>query len=423
MGDIIKLRPAHSRFQDSSEAIFRDGTRLDKGVLITTDFLERNEKALRRYYQECTAYPDIWLDTIRSSEVHFEFFPYQRLFLRAMMRYNKIFITACRAASKTFLSILGKYLQCVFVPGHVAAIVAPNKQQATKVTKEKLTQIWTVWPLLEKELESYKASNDYLECKFKNGSTLSVVGALDSSRGLRTHSVFIDEARDQNGDDINNIIIPQMNVSRRLPNGKINPQEIINTQIIYATSAGTKSSYSYAALIDTFESAVIDPKRYFVMGLDYRIPLMHGLLNADLVRDVRLGSSYNEASFAAEYLSSWQGGGEDSWYDFGKLSKYRTIKNPEWSAKYGETANVYYLISVDIGRKHDQTVVTVFRVNIREGRYYSTVVYIEVLGLTAERRTFTQQAIDLKRIISRFNPREVVIDVNGLGRPVPKQNF
>lgn len=301
MGDIIKLRPAQSRFQDNSVAAFRDGTRLDKGVLITTEFLERNEKTLRRYYQECTAYPDIYLDTIRSSEVHFEFFPYQRLFLRAMMRYNKIFITACRAASKTFLSILGKYMQCVFVPGHVAAIVAPNKQQATKVTKEKLTQIWTIWPLLEKELESYKASNDYLECKFKNGSTLSVVGALDSSRGLRTHSVFIDEARDQNGDDINNIIIPQMNVSRRLPSGKINPQEVINTQIIYATSAGTKSSYSYAALIDTFESAVIDPKRYFVMGLDYRIPLMHGLLNADLVRDVRLGSSYNEASFAAEY--------------------------------------------------------------------------------------------------------------------------
>lgn len=122
-------------------------------------------------------------------------------------------------------------------------------------------------------------------------------------------------------------------------------------------------------------------------------------------------------------LSSWQGGGEDSWYDFGKLSKYRTIKNPEWSAKYGETANVYYLISVDVGRKHDQTVVTVFRVNIRDGRYYCTVVYIEVLGLTAERRTFTQQSIDLKRIISRFNPREVVIDVNGLGRPVPKQIF
>lgn len=119
-------------------------------------------------------------------------------------------------------------------------------------------------------------------------------------------------------------------------------------------------------------------------------------------------------------LSSWQGGGEDSWYDFGKLSKYRTIKNPEWEAKYEENSNLYYEVAVDVGRKHDQTVVTVFRVNVREGRHFSTLVYIEVLGRTAKARTFTQQTIDIKRIISRFNPREVVIDVNGLGETAPK---
>lgn len=94
-----------------------------------------------------------------------------------MMRYNKIFITACRAASKTFLSILGKYLQCMVIPGHVAAIVAPNVKQAVKVTTEKLNEIWKFWPLLEKELEYCKKSNDYVECKFRNGSSLSVVGA------------------------------------------------------------------------------------------------------------------------------------------------------------------------------------------------------------------------------------------------------
>lgn len=339
-----------------------------------------------------------------------------------MMRYNKIFITACRAASKTFLSILGKYLQCMIIPGHVAAIVAPGIKQAVKVTSEKLNEIWKFWPLLEKELEYYRKSNDYIECKFKNGSSLSVVGALDSSRGLRTHSVFIDEARDQDGNDINNIIIPQMNVSRRMASGKINPYEPTNTQIIYATSAGVKSSYAYAALIDMLKNAIISPKTYFVFGMDYRIPLMHGLLDKNLIQDIKMNSSYTDASFAAEYLSSWQGGGEESWYDFGKLSKYRTIKNPEWVAKYNESSNLYYEVAVDIGRKHDQTVATVFRVNVRDGRHYATVVYIEVLGRTAQARTFTQQTIDIKRIISCFNPREVVIDVNGLGGLRPNKS-
>ena len=40
-----------------------------------------------------------------------------------------------------------------------------------------------------------------------------------------------------------------------MDNGLINPYEKINTQVIYATSAGTKASFAYEALIDTFEKA------------------------------------------------------------------------------------------------------------------------------------------------------------------------
>ena len=38
-----------------------------------------------------------------------------------------------------------------------------------------------------------------------------------------------------------------------------------------------------------------------------------------------------------------------------------------------------------------------------------------MLARTAESKTFTQQAIDIKKIIRDFQPREVVIDTNGLG--------
>lgn len=111
------------------------------------------------------------------------------------MRYTKIFITAARATSKTFLSILAKYLQCIFLPNHVGSIVAPNKQQAAKISKQKIEEIWRIWPLLEKEVEKYNFGKDYVDLFFKNGSRLSVVGALDSDRGIRTHSTLIDEAR------------------------------------------------------------------------------------------------------------------------------------------------------------------------------------------------------------------------------------
>lgn len=62
----------------------------------------------------------------------------------------------------------------------------------------------------------------------------------------------------------------------------------------------------------------------------------------------------------------------------------------------------------------DSTVACVFRVNIKDGKYYSTLVDIEVLGKTAETKTFTQQAIDIKLLAEKYNPKEILIDTNGL---------
>lgn len=414
MAAIQLMNPDQATFS-SINRLYHDGIELEKGVVLTPSFLERNEDLIANCIQTWSAYPDIYLDLITPEDSNFVLFPYQRIFLRACMRYTNIFITAARATSKTFLSILAKYLQCMFLPNHVGSIVAPNKQQASKITKQKIEEIWRLWPLLEKEIEKSNFGKDYVDLFFKNGSRLSVVGALDSDRGIRTHATLIDEARDQDGDAISEIILPQMNVSRRMSNGLVNPSEPINTQVIYASSAGTKSSFAYAALIDTFERAIIDPKSSFCIGLDYRIPAQHGLIDAKYVQGLKLSPSYNETTFAAEYLGSWLGGSDESWFDFERLVKYRKIKNPEWTQKFKEDSKVFYLISVDVGRLHDQTVACIFRVNIRDDKYYATLVNLFVLGRQAEKKTFVQQAIDLKHLIEIYNPREVVIDCNGLG--------
>lgn len=421
MSNVITLRDPSAASFNARERVFRDGIELDKGVVITEQWLQKNEELLYDSWCIFSAYPDIYLDIIKPQDSNFNLFPYQRMFLRACMRYTTIYITAARATSKTFLSILAKYLQCVFVPGHIGSIVAPNKNQAAKISKQKIEEIWRIWPLLKNELEVYNSEphanfgKDYCDLFFKNGSRLSIVGALDSDRGIRTHATLIDETRDQDGDMISEVILPQMNVSRRMANGLVNPYEKINTQVIYATSAGMKSSFAYEALIDTFEKAIIDPEHNFCIGLDYRIPVLHGLIDAKYVRNLKLSPSYNEITFASEYMGTWMGGSDESWFNFEKISKYRKIKNPEWKQKFRGEPNTFYLISVDVGRLSDQTVACIWRVNIRDNKYYSTLVNIYVLGRQAETKTFVQQAIDLKKLIEKYQPREVVIDCNGLG--------
>jgi len=114
-------------------------------------------------------------------------------------------------------------------------------------------------------------------------------------------------------------------------------------------------------------------------------------------------------------MGVWLGGSEESWFNFEKLSKYRKIKNPEWKQKFRGDSNVFYLIATDVGRLSDQTVACIFRVNVRDNKFYSTLVNLFVIGRQADTKSFDQQAIELKRLIRDYNPREVVIDTNGLG--------
>jgi hypothetical protein len=66
---------------------------------------------------------------------------------------------------------------------------------------------------------------DYITLTFKNHSVLDIVGALDSTRGGRRNAGLIDEVRDHDADALNSVVIPLLNVARRMPNGEVNPYE------------------------------------------------------------------------------------------------------------------------------------------------------------------------------------------------------
>ena len=399
----------------------RDGTEVEKGVVLTEEYLKAHEDNLRELIDLYTAYPDIYLDTIKPADSTFELFFYQRIVLRAIMRYKEVYVTACRAFSKSFITILAIFLQCIFMPGTKRFICAPNKNQSAQIAKEKIFEIYEKWPLLKKEVIGGDVldtpgnfGKDYVTIKFRNGSQFDVVGALDSQRGGRRHGGLIDEIRDHDEVAINEIVLPLMNVSRRLPDNTVNDREP-NQQTLCMTSAGVKTSFAYDKLIDMFENAIIDPNSSFVFGCDYRVPALHGLLDKTYINKLKMSPSYNEESFAREYMSIWSGSSDESWFNYDKLTKYRKIKNPEMHSKNKLNANEFYLLSVDVGRLNDQTVCCVFRVNIVQDRYVATLVNLYVLGRTPATKPFSIQARDLKMIIKDYNPKEVIIDTNGLG--------
>lgn len=259
----------------------------------------------------------------------------------------------CRAFSKSFISILAMFLQCMFIPGTRRFICAPAKRQGAEIAKEKLTEIFNKWPLLRKEVIGGDVEDtpgnygkDYVLLKFRNGSTFEVSGALESTRGQRKHGGLIDEVRDHDEGPISEIVLPLLNVSRRMANNQVNPKEP-NQQTIFATSAGSKASFAYDKLISVFENSIINPDTSFSFGCDYRVPMMHGLIDKKFVNNLKMDPSFNEASFAKEYLSIWDGASEDSWFNFTKLEQHRKIKNPEFHEKNRAGSNQFYFISVN----------------------------------------------------------------------------
>lgn len=181
---------------------YRDDVEVEKGIVLTEEYLIRHEEFFKRMMEFFSAYPDLYLDTIKPVDETFTLFFYQRIVLRAVMRYKEIYITAPRAFSKSFITILAMMLQCIFMPGTKRFICAPGKGQSAQIAKEKIYEIYQRWPLLRREIVGGDISDtpgnfgkDYVTLKYRNGSQFDVVGALDSTRGGRRHGGLIDEVR------------------------------------------------------------------------------------------------------------------------------------------------------------------------------------------------------------------------------------
>lgn len=174
---------------------FKPEVPIPKNVKITEDYIDAHFEELKQLMDVYLNYPDILLDMITPTYSNFTTFFYQRIFLRACMRYRYVYCVAPRAFSKSFVSILAGILRCIFLPNSKFFICAPGKEQGAKIATEKINEILEKFPLLQNEILKYNKGKDYVTLIFKNGSVFDVVGALDSTRGGRRNGGIIDEVR------------------------------------------------------------------------------------------------------------------------------------------------------------------------------------------------------------------------------------
>ena len=392
----------------------------EEKVVITPDYINEHQKEMEDMVTLFTLYPDYLIDVITPPDSYFKLFFYQRVFLRVCMRYQIVSGTFPRAYSKSFLDFIANIIRSIMLPGSKGFTCADTKKQAAQIIEEKTNEIFRLFPFFVNELNisdvdraKKKYGNfgsDYAEITFKNGSHMDIVSTTNAARGGRRHWGTLEEFALMNGDEVNEIIIPLMNVDRRTMSGLINPTEPHAAQTMI-TTAGYRGTYAHDRTLETLVDMAIEPGKAFCFGGDFRIPVMHGLLSADKVKEKLKNSSYKLESFLREYMSVWSGGSEDSYYSYELISQCRKLVRPEFKPEVN-FKDGFYVMAVDVARfEGDQTVALIFKVYTTGERYKIHLVNIKLMNSTH----FKNQAIYIKQMDNLFNFKAIVMDINGNG--------
>ena len=365
------------------------------------------------FYRE---YPDLLVDHMKGPDSTFNFYFYQRIFLRVVMRHRYTYATFPRAYSKSFLSMMVLMLRCVLYPNSQLFVTTGGKEQAASITIAKIEEICKLIPALHNEINwergQSKKGKDNVQYIFKNGSTIDILAARETSRGQRRTGGLMEECVLIDQTALNEIIIPTTNVNRLLPDGTRDSKESVNKSQIYITTAGWKNSFAYQRLIELLIQSLIEPDEVMVMGGTYETPIVEGLLDEDFVEKLKLQGTFSEDSFDREYRSIWCGDAENAFYSAEKFDKHRVLLQPEYEFSGRSAKSAFYVIGVDVGRFDCTTEAVVFKVTPQpQGSAIKSVVNI----YTYDAEHFEEQAIHIKKLFYKYHARCLAIDANGLG--------
>jgi hypothetical protein len=369
-------------------------------------------------------YPDRFLDYIKPKDSKIDLYPYQRIMLRILFRYRKVYITATRGTAKSFTEILALYLRCIMFPEVKLFICAPGKEQASKIAKENIENIWSFFPLLKNEVEHATFGKDYTRLTFHNGSVMDVVQVEQSARGGRRHGGAVEEIVDEGlkKDTLNEVVIPLMANNRIASCGfkgkewRIDPNEMHKSQY-FITTAGTRQSFAFEKLQEILKE-MAEGKSAFSLGSSYELPCMHGQLDINFINELKESDTYNPLSFAREYESVWTGSSDNSFVSLEDLKKCRTIERPEIKAndKDINEKKAMYVLAYDVsraeGRANALCALAIIKIIPRsDGTYQKFLVNM----YSFEGTHFLEQALFLKKMVNNWKASILVVDANGLG--------
>ena len=378
-------------------------------------------------WTEFISYYRYYVDEFACDVLGLRLFPFQRLILRAMARYQNSMLIACRGLGKSYIVAVFYICVAILYPNIKLGIASGNSQQARNVIIQKIKGELSKNEAIAREIKfPIKTGDGDCVVEFKNGSEIRAITLAqdrggDSARSWRFSYILIDEARLVKDEIIEEILIPMTKTKRQ---NAIRWNQSEKGKVIFISSAYLKTSSLYKRFKFHYEEMLKGNKDYMAICFPYQVGVQAGLFDQDDIEKELEKPQMTKDKFAYEFEGRFVGSSGESYYPYELTNPCRVLERCEFQQP--KKSNSIYVITHDVAvsteKNSDNACTHVIKLKLKpNGTYTKQVVFTKTVnGLSLNKqRDFLRELIHIKFP----NTVKLLIDAQGAGAGLPSMFY
>ena len=378
-------------------------------------------------WTEFISYYRYYIDEFACDILGLRLFPFQRLILRAMARYQNSMLIACRGLGKSYIVAVFYICVAILYPNIKLGIASGNSQQARNVIIQKIKGELSRNEAIAREIKfPIRTSDGDCVVEFKNGSEIRAITLAqdrggDSARSWRFSYILIDEARLVKDEIIEEILIPMTKTKRQ---NAIRWNQSEKGKVIFISSAYLKTSSLYKRFKFHYEEMLKGNKDYMAICFPYQVGVQAGLFDQEDIEKELEKPQMTKDKFAYEFEGRFVGSSGESYYPYELTNPCRVLERCEFQQP--KKSNSIYVITHDVAvsteKNSDNACTHVIKLKLKpNGTYTKQVVFTKTVnGLSLNKqRDFLRELIHIKFP----NTVKLLIDAQGAGAGLPSMFY
>lgn len=378
-------------------------------------------------WTEFISYYRYYIDAFACDILGLRLFPFQRLILRAMARYQNSMLIACRGLGKSYIVAVFYICVAILYPNIKLGIASGNSQQARNVIIQKIKGELSKNEAIAREIKfPIKTGDGDCVVEFKNGSEIRAITLAqdrggDSARSWRFSYILIDEARLVKDEIIEEILIPMTKTKRQ---NAIRWNQSEKGKVIFISSAYLKTSKLYSRFKFHYNEMTSGNKNYMAICFPYQVGVQAGLFDQDDIEKELEKPQMTKDKFAYEFEGRFVGSSGESYYPYELTNPCRVLERCEFQQP--KKSNSIYVVTHDVAvsteKNSDNACTHVIKLKLKpNGTYTKQVVFTKTVnGLSLNKqRDFLRELIHIKFP----NTVKLLIDAQGAGAGLPSMFY